>query len=457
MSSRTQMLSGKARYQKMTLAVSRKLRRLHQNKGVKGKDLVKRYPQYCKTCIYDHMVKPIGDNEGDKRKRNPGRPKFLPCAQKMFPQNDTRKHKKSYRRIPLDVSIHMRYLHQDLHLSGKEVVKRYRKYSQSSVYKHMLKPIGDNVEDHRKDNPGRPPRLSQRGTRRILNKVQVLRKDTEGDFTVDDVKKAADISDNISNQTVSRILWKEGYGLRNKRRKGVLTANDIKVRLKFAKYAKKTLSKDIWCKQISFYLDGAGFTHKFNPCKNARRRSTMTWRKRSEGLSLYCTSAGSHEGSGGRVAKFMVAIAYEKGVTMCEEFKDRLNGTSFADFVRKHFPPCFNRSVNPQVKLFLQDGDPSQNSALAMEALGEICGKKFSIPPRSPDLNPIENLFLLTKRKLKADALANEITQENYNDFVTRIQRTMIQTPTKVIDNIIASMNKRIDMVIKSKGQRIKY
>ena len=217
------------------------------------------------------------------------------------------------------------------------------------------------------------------------------------------------------------------------------------------------LSKDIWCKEISFYLDGAGFTHKFNPCQNARRRSSMTWRKKSEGLSLYCTTAGSHEGSGGHITKFMVTIAYGRGVTICKEFKERLNGTSFAEFVRKYFPPCFDKCMNLQGKLFLQDGDPSQNSALAMEALAEIGSKKFAIPPRSPDLNPIKNLFHLTKRRLKVDAIAKEITHERYNEFVKIIQRTMIETPSKVIDNIIASMNKCIDMVIRSKGQRIKY
>ena len=97
------------------------------------------------------MVKLIEDTEGDKRKRNPGRAKFIPCA-----PNIARERKKPYRRIPLEVSIHMRYLHQDLNMSGKDLVKRYRKYSQASVYKHMVKPIGDNVEDHRKNNPGRP-------------------------------------------------------------------------------------------------------------------------------------------------------------------------------------------------------------------------------------------------------------------------------------------------------------
>ena len=240
-------------------------------------------------------------------------------------------------------------------------------------------------------------------------------------------------------------------------KQGILTEKDLKVRLSFAKKAKKLFAHDIWCKEICFYLDGAGFTHKFNPCQNSRRRIAKTWRKKSEGLAMHCTTAGNHEGNGGRVAKFMVSIAYGKGVVLCEHFTEKLNGKSFAKFVRDHFPSCFEKCGNVEEKVFLQDGDPSQNSALAMKAIQEVGCKKFSIPPRSPDLNPIENLFHITKRKLKTDAINNEITRETYMEFVERIKETMLQTSTSVIDNVIRSMNKRIDLIIKKKGERTKY
>ena len=142
---------------------------------------------------------------------------------------------------------------------------------------------------------------------------------------------------------------------------------------------------------------------------------------------------------------------------MCEEYKVPLNGKSFADFIRTYFPPCFEGSGNSNSKLFLQDGDPSQNSALAMDALAEIGGKKFAIPARSPDLNPIENLFNLSKRRLRKEAILFGITHESYEEFVSRVKRMLLATSVDVIDNIIGSMDKRIGMVIKAKGQRIKY
>ena len=56
-----------------------------------------------------------------------------------------------------------------------------------------------------------------------------------------DVRTAATVPKEVSDSTVARVLHKEGYALRSKRRKGVLTEKDTKVRLKFAKHAKKML------------------------------------------------------------------------------------------------------------------------------------------------------------------------------------------------------------------------
>ena len=364
---------------------------------------------------------------------------------------------KMYRKIPLCVSVHLRYLHQDLGIKGTDLVKRFPKYRRSAIYRHMLKEVGDVVVDKRKGNKGRPKVLTLRDERNILRQIPKLRRSMQGNFTLKDVRTGAGVREDVCDMTVSRVLHKEGYHLRRARRKGILTEKDVRIRLKFARHAKKALAQDIWSKEISFYLDGAGFAHKYNPCENARATKSMTWRKKNEGLALHCTAAGSHDGSGGRVAKFMVAIAYGKGVTMCNEFKVRLTGKSFADFVVKYFPPCFSNSANPVGKLFLQDGDPRQNSRVAMNALGEVGGRKFAIPARSPDLNPIENIFHIAKEKLKSEAIAQKITCESYEEFVKRVIRTLKATPIPVIDRTIASMNKRIDMVIKSKGERIKY
>ena len=95
---------------------------------------------------------------------------------------------------------------------------------------------------------------------------------------------------------------------------------------------------------------------------------TMAWRCPSDGLSFGRTAKGSHEGSGGKVAHFICAMAYNKGMIMCEQYQGTLNGQKFATMVRKLFPDAFEKSANPKGKLFLQDGCPTQNSKKSRSA-----------------------------------------------------------------------------------------
>lgn len=365
--------------------------------------------------------------------------------------------KKVYKPIPLDVSVHLRYLHQDLGLTGAALSRRYPNYSRASIFRHINKRVGDDTEDKRKQNRGRPPVLSARDKRRVINQVPILRKGKGGKFTIKDIRDGSAVRSDISDMTVRRVLHNAGYGFLTSPRKGILSAKDAQTRLKFAKNAKRKFERDIWINDICFYLDGTGFVHKTNPRNNALGNAARTWRRKGERLNLNCTASGRHEGVGGKVAKFMVAITYGQGVTMCEEYEERLTGEFFGKFVRKHFPQCFAKSGKQNSRLFLQDGDPSQNSGIAKQAFIDVNGTKFSIPPRSPDLNPIENIFHIIKRKLQSDAIEQNITYESYWDFKERIKQTFSAISPKLIDKTIASMSTRIDLVIASKGQCIKY
>ena len=86
-----------------------------------------------------------------------------------------------------------------------------------------------------------------------------------------------------------------------------------------------------------------------------------------------------------------------------------------------------------------------------------VGAKKFSIPPRNPDLNPTENIFHQVKCKLGDDALERNIVKENFDQISKRVKETIESLPNKVIDRTIASMDKRIQQIIKSKGQRTRH
>ena len=125
----------------------------------------------------------------------------------------------------------------------------------------------------------------------------------------------------VSLRTVTTLLNENGYFYLVARKKGILTAADMKNRLSYAKYCKKHRPKNYWADQVSFYLDATSFAHKTNPFEQASAPKGRTWIKKSEGLLRGCTSRGREEGTGGRQVRVVVVISYGKGVIACEPYE----------------------------------------------------------------------------------------------------------------------------------------
>lgn len=358
-------------------------------------------------------------------------------------------------KIPPDVSVYLRYLYQDMHLKGDALLRRFPQYSKASIYRHAKKPIGQPAEDKRHKNKGRPAILDDRDTRSIMRQLPRIRRE-QGNYTVKKVLVETGLEDKVSRRTVSRFLNNEGLHYLHARKKGLMNAQDLKKRVKFARKVKR-VNPAIWTEGISFYLDGVGFVHKTNPHDEALSPKGMTWRRKSEGLERGFTAKGKKEGVNGRVAKYMVCISYTKGVICCERYENNMSGEYFKSFIEEHFGAIFDKSNAPQVKRFLQDGDPSQNSKICKLALDEMGVTMFPIPPRSPDINPIENLFNNVKEKLAKDAIEMNLRKETFEEFCDRVERTLWDFDKEIIDNTILSMNKRMDLIVKGKGKRLRY
>ena len=162
-------------------------------------------------------------------------------------------------------------------------------------------------------------------------------------------------------------------------------------------------------------------------------------------------------GSSGKVLHFMVAISYTQGVILCGQYEGRINGQMFADFISDHFPRTFENSVNPTGKLFVQDGNPGQNSKAATQAMQAVGATKFSISRRSPDMNPIEIVFNRVKDSLHHKAIERQITFEDAEKYAARVKRTLENTDISYIRKTIESMESRMLKITSVKRKRIKY
>ena len=326
--------------------------------------------------------------------------------------------------------------------------------SRSQIYNIWKESTGRSREQKNiKSVGGRPPKLSVRDGRKIVRLVKTLR-GQEPNWTVKRMMARADVKD-VSRRTVSRFLNKKGYNYLQARKKGLLSERDKKTRLNFAKKMLREHHFDVWTNEIAFYLDGVGFIYKRNPLDQSLAPRGRVWRTKSEGLISGCTSKGQACGSGGKYVKMVVAISHGKGV-VCAERYEKMDGAFFAKFLVENFDKMVE-AAGKNSRIWIQDGDPSQNSKLAREAMKQVNSQLLPIPPRSPDINPIENFFGIVKQALHRDALERQVKVETVEQFESRIKQIMKQVPTATIDKIIESMNKRMEMIIKCKGERIKY
>ena len=76
---------------------------------------------------------------------------------------------------------------------------------------------------------------------------------------------------------------------------------------------------------------------------------------------------------------------------------------------------------------------------------------------RSPHFAVIENVFPMVSRMLKRQAVQQQLRRKTFEQFKNRVINTFYSISVETVNNLIRSMPKRIDMVIRNKGKHIKY
>ena len=350
------------------------------------------------------------------------------------------------------------YLRNECSTSYRDIAKKclISKSSVERIYKESLR---DQKLPTKRTKVGRPRKVNERSVRRLIRCLKQSRKKNINVTVKALVEESGLTLKMASRRTFSRRLNEEGYGFLQARKKGLLNDKDRKLRMKYARRIKRNCllpNPNFWKNEVAFYLDGVSFVYKPNPLNSATSPKSRVWRKRSEGLQF--TGKGSKELAGGRRLHILVAIAYGKGVVLKVPYR-KMDGDFFAEFIRHYFNICFARCGPKQNgrRLFLMDNDPSQTSKAARKALDDIEAELHRIPARSPDLNPIENIFHLVKTSLEREAISLNITSETFEHFSARVLKTFDNLSVDLVDRTITSMANRVEAVIRSRGDRIKY
>ena len=172
--------------------------------------------------------------------------------------NNNDKNKKRYQKMPLEVSVELRIMHQKFGVKLKELLKQYPQYPKTSIYGHSLKLLGELKEDKRKFGKGRPRKLTEQDERSVIQSLVSLRENI-GTFSSRHIQNDCGLQHEVSNDTIRRCLKKHKYGYFQCRKKGLLTKEDLVKRLKFAKKCKQ-LPENIWTEGCPILMELVGFT-----------------------------------------------------------------------------------------------------------------------------------------------------------------------------------------------------
>ena len=136
----------------------------------------------------------------------------------------------------------------------------------------------------------------------------------------------------------------------------------------------------------------------------------------------------------------------------------KINSESYIAFLREHFMPWYKkRPVSFKRKaIFMQDGAPAHTAKATKEFLASMGFKNDRLmewAPISPDINCIENLWSIMKRKIYEDGRQFK----SKNDLWNTIQDVSKSITPQEIANLTQSMDKRLYSVILRGGKHIRY
>lgn len=209
-------------------------------------------------------------------------------------------------------------------------------------------------------------------------------------------------------------------------------------RLEWAtRYMKQDFTKVLWTDECRATLDGPdGWVLKGRHSRNRMRRQ-----QGGGGIMFWAGLLGNTI-----VGPFKV----QRGVKM--------NSVNYCSFLTTNFLPWYERLSDEEkdALVFMQDNAPSHASRYSKSWFSDqgIDGSKLMIwPPNSPDLNPIEMLWSLIKRKV----YENGKQYSSLNVLWEAVCKACREIPEEQLKNLVHGVDKRLVKVITSKGGRFEH
>lgn len=132
--------------------------------------------------------------------------------------------------------------------------------------------------------------------------------------------------------------------------------------------------------------------------------------------------------------------------------KGRMDATKYCNILEEHFIPFWD--TLDYGTIFMQDGAPPHRALYTKDWLEEQEISSMDWPAQSPDLNLIENVW----QQLKTALEKRSPRAKTKADLLTALQEEWVKLAgNNTLAVLIASMPKRVRLVISSNGMPTKY
>ena len=139
-----------------------------------------------------------------------------------------------------------------------------------------------------------------------------------------------------------------------------------------------------------------------------------------------------------------------KGLVGYHSFNTIMDGPYYVQILHDHLIRNARKQFGRHWRL-QQDNDPKHKSRVAQQFLSKEVPEVIDWPPNSPDVNPVENLWSIIKRRVE------KRKPTNLQELDMFLHEEWDKTDMVVLSHLVDSMKSRCLALIESKGERINY
>ncbi len=189
------------------------------------------------------------------------------------------------------------------------------------------------------------------------------------------------------------------------------------------------------------------FSDESKFCISFGNQGPRVWRKSGEAQNPCCLKSS---------VKFPQSVMIwadmsSAGVGPLCFLKSTVNAAIYQEILEHFMLPSADKLYGDADFIFQQDLAPAHTAKGTKSWFNDHGVTVLDWPANSPDLNPIENLWGIVKRKMR------DTRPNNADELKATVKETWASIPPQQCHKLIISMPRRIEAVIKAKGAPTKY